>query len=269
MKEKKMNDREMRRQLDRYVRGALSTSEVDRLWAEILRNPEWLDELEANAAAQLLMQAKMEKTGHRQKSEGSPVPASGGISGGGGPVGSRTSPLRWMSAVALLMVLGLGFWLWETDQASDLPDRIELSEMVAPDIYRDNQRGYDDVDVWINEGLALALMEKPGEALDTYNDILREELTGVQRDAARLNLAILYYNDGSYERSRDEMNRFLAQSHEARPDRLTGKAWWILGLNQIRLEDPNGARHSFLEALAYEQVHRKQIEEWIESLDSR
>lgn len=255
-----MNNREkIRRQVDRYLSGELTTSEADRLWADVLRHPELLDEIEAEAAARLLIQSAREgRTDQKNETRA-------GV-GGSTHSGIRTPMLRWMAAT-VVVILAVGWALWGSDNSNALPNRIELTEMIAPDIYRDNSRGFDKEDVWINEGLALALRKKPKESIETYRELLDRELTEPQEDAVRMNLAILYYNAGEYEKTRSELTRLLHSSREDRPERLTGKSWWMLGMSQVKLGNQDAAIQSFEEALQYDLIHEEQIRMWIQSLE--
>lgn len=256
-----MNDRQkLHRKVDRYLKGELTTAEADRLWADVLRHPELLDEMEAEAAARLLI---------RSSREGRTDPKQGAVAGAGSAGKSnlltRIPPLRWMAGMAVVVVLAVGLALWSSDYEHTVPDRIELTEMIAPDIYRDSKRGYDEKDVLINEGLALALRERPDEAVRTYRELLDRELTGTQEDAVRINLAILFYNSGAFEKTQSELNRLLEHSRADRPERLTGKSWWMLGMSQVKLDKPADAILSFEEALRYDQIHEERIREWIQT----
>ncbi|MGM0505810.1 MAG: tetratricopeptide repeat protein, partial [Bacteroidota bacterium] len=178
----------------------------------------------------------------------------------------RIPPLRWIAAMAVVVVLAVGLGLWSSDRGDTVPKRIELTEMIAPDIYRDSQRGYDEKDVLINEGLAQAFREKPDDAIGIYRELLGRELTGAQEDAVRINLSILYYNSGAFEKAQSELNRLLNDVRADRPERLTGKSWWILGMSQVKLAKPEEAKHSFEESLKYDQIHEVQIREWIRNV---
>lgn len=253
------NKQTIRLQVDRYLSGKLTVSEADRLWADVLRHPELLDEIEAEAAARLLIHSSR---------EGRPEPKRETVTGSGGTMqsGFRAPTLRWMTAT-IVGVLVVGFALWGRGDNHSVPDRIELTEMIAPDIYRDNSKGYDEEDVWINEGLALALRDMPKESIKTFRELLQRELTGTQEDAVRMNLAILYFNAGEYEKTQSELSRLLSQSREERPGRLTGKAWWMLGVSQVKLDNTDTAIQSFGKALQYDLIHEEQIRQWMNMLE--
>ncbi|MEX0593591.1 MAG: tetratricopeptide repeat protein [Balneolaceae bacterium] len=255
------NRQTLRKQVDQYLKGELTTSEADRFWAGVLRYPELLDEMEAEAAARLLIQSAREgKTAPKRES----VSGTGTL--GKSIPGTRVSPLHWIVAMTVVVVLVTGLVLWKSQTEDTIPNRIELTEMIAPDIYRDSQRGYDEEDVLINEGLAQALREKTQDAIEIYRDLLARELTSSQEDAVRINLAILYFNTGAFEKAQSELNRLLESSRLDRPERLSGKVWWMLGVNQVKLGKPESAIHSFSEALKFEQIHDEQIREWSRSL---
>ncbi|MGM0505811.1 MAG: hypothetical protein ACQER4_01335, partial [Bacteroidota bacterium] len=76
------NLQKLRRQVDQYLNGELTAVEADHFWAGILQYPELLDEMEAEAAARLLIQSSREGRENPKREA-----ADGTGSAGGSPSG--------------------------------------------------------------------------------------------------------------------------------------------------------------------------------------
>ena len=62
----KGNKKDIRKQIDSYIKGALSEDEILTLWAEFAKNPALLDELELEVGVKKLVEEKA--LGHQNSS---------------------------------------------------------------------------------------------------------------------------------------------------------------------------------------------------------
>jgi tetratricopeptide (TPR) repeat protein len=153
---------------------------------------------------------------------------------------------KWIYAIAAILVLTVGLYVFTGEEGMQThPDSIaaiHLDELAGADIVRSDDSVVSNIDVEINRGLALAYAGDTDRAVEKFSALLFEETDPEQKARIQMNLGILYYNDGSFEKAItnfesaagvEAMNRFFRE-----------KAWWFLGnayLNLELLEQARGA----------------------------
>ncbi|MEX0661480.1 MAG: hypothetical protein WEA58_08630 [Balneolaceae bacterium] len=227
-----MSDKEIYKQISRYINEELSDSEIDRLWEEFLKNPEAFEffETELNLADLF-----------RNKGYGSDISKSNIV---GEPTYIRYK--NWIYSAAAAIILSLGLQIFSMQEGDVIKgyalSEINVSEMMGSDIYRADPEDVNTLDVAINQALAKAFTDEAEEALRMFTELTSRDLSEGQKALVHLNMGILYYNQGDDEKSIEQFTTVL--NLEDIPRFTEEKAWWFMGNAFLNVQKMERAREA-------------------------
>jgi len=223
-----MSEKEIYREITRYIDGDLSNEEVENLWAQFVDNPEYYKWFETELHLRDLAKKESESNIYSIHSEPEQDTQTS----------FWKSSKGWILAVAAAVVISFGLQLFSTgDTPIAHPDsisKIDLNEMSGSDILRSEGDVSQTMDIEINRALASAYEADLEGAVRKFRALLLQDPDPQQKARIELNLGILYYNMTNYEQAKlffesvantEAMNRFF-----------TEKAWWFLGNAYLNLE---------------------------------
>lgn len=227
-----MTNKEIYKQISRYIKGELNDKEIDELWVEFLRNPEAFEYFETELNLQDLF---------RNKGYGADISESSIV---GEPKYLRYKHWIYSAAAALLLSLGLQiFALHESDVMKGYTlSEINVSEMMGTDIYRSDPDDANSLDIAINQALAKAFTDEVDEAFRMFYELTSKPLSEEQKVLVHLNLGILHYNSGENEEAIEQFNAVL--KIEDLPRFTEEKAWWFMGNALLNIDDIDRAREA-------------------------
>ncbi len=258
-----MREEEIIRQIDLYLRGKLSEEEIDQLWVEFLKNPEYMELFQIEAGARYYYAGKkqnankeLQKMQANSNQAGPQAPASWYLPGS--PV------IRWGAGIAAAMLLMLLVYNWFSADGleRELIASISPHEMVTTDIQRTDDLAFDPLDVDLNRGYEAAVSGRTEEALERFSSLLTEELDARQSSIAHLNLGILYYNDSLFEEAADSFSRSL-EAGELDPF-VREKTWWYLANARLKAGEIEEAYHTLQELIRFEGLYQEEAERLME-----
>ncbi len=223
-----MKEKEIYREITRYIDGKLSAEETDNLWEEFVKNPEYYNWFETELHLRDLAKEANQNN----------IYAIEDLSGtdNAQKVWRRTK--NWMLAAAAVMIVSFGLHLFSAGDGKifhpDAIPEIEIDEMAGSDILRSDQEVTYVMDVEINRALAMSYEGDFSGASDKFKTLLSNDPDPEQRAKIEMNLGILYYNMADFKQARyyfesatraDVMNDFFRE-----------KAWWFLGNAYLNLE---------------------------------
>lgn len=264
-----MTEKEIYKEIIRYIEDDLSMEEIENLWEIFVEHPETYKLFETELHLRDL--AKEANQNKIHSIDGLSVSAE-----------SRQlySAKSWILAAAAVLLIGFGFqqfFAGETDLSHPYAiSYIDINEMAGSDILRSEQEITYVMDVEINRALAMSYEGESEKAAEKFKRLLVQEPDPEQKARIDMNLGILYYNRADYNQAKsyfepaaraDRMNRFFKE-----------KAWWFLGNTYLNLEMMEEAREavhnayisdgrfvdsaqSLLEKLDIELGNEKQIDE--------
>lgn len=227
-----MTNKEIYIQISRYIKNELNDQEIDRLWAEFIRNPEAFEYFETELNLADLF---------RNKGYGSDISESNII---GEPKYIRYK--NWIYSAAAAIILSLGLQIFSMHESGVIKgyalSEINVTEMMGSDIYRADPDDANALDIAINQALAKAFTEESDEALQMFSDLTTESLSKEQEALVYLNLGILHYNNGENEVAIEHFNSVL--NLEDLPRFMEEKAWWFMGNAFLNIQDMERAREA-------------------------
>lgn len=169
--------------IDKYVKGKLGPTEIDRLWAQLLEHPKFYTLLKTEAGLKKLYKQKsLEQS--RKKKKSIKIPA-------------KNTIIIVLAAVILLFIF---FNLFRSGMQSEVSPEltsINVMNLVSPDVTRTSSDPLSLADQKMQQAFVHALSNDSDEAIATYRELLESEVA-VNENAVNYNLAILYFNRGDY-----------------------------------------------------------------------
>lgn len=224
-----------------YLDGKLNEEEINALWAEFLKNPEWLDHLEINAHLKEVFQDKMNSEKSAKVHTLHPV--------------SKYS--KWVAALAAVILLTIAINLFGP---SDHPtmissiDQINMLEMETVEVTRNEAEELTGADSLLFYAYDASVRSNTDHARYLYDQIDNRYPESIDAAKARLNKGILSYNNRDYEEAIAYFWASLEIGHN--DEYVQEKAHWYLAnayINEGLLED---ARIQALEAYNKNGVYR-------------
>lgn len=214
---------ELAQKIDAYLKGKLSEDEVDTLWIELLKRPDYLEYLKTEAALKDLI---AERSGHDMV-QSEP------------PKGPAYRP--WLSiaaAVVLIIASVVVFRLVNQQSPATLaPDQIDVNELASADVMRSSTDEIKKIDSLLNLGFESAVSGKTDKARQIFSDIIHNYSDEPTRAMAYLNLGILRYNNHDFS---EAAASFRKAGQFAENDSITKqKAGWFLANTYLK----NGKEH--------------------------
>lgn len=223
--------------IDTYIKGELNQDEIDELWKEFLKHPEYFHYFETEVHLKSLLQKGKRPETFSQSSESKNISV------------LHTYKSWFLAAAAvLLLAIGLQFFALENQVRPDLfaIGEIDRYELIGSDIYRSDGEGVSDVDQLINEALAAALDNKTAKAIEILQGLSERSINEDQQVRVQLNLGILYYNEGNYSMAAEKFRVVTEQQNVS--EAIAEKSWWFLGNTLLNTGNLVDARHAVYNA---------------------
>ncbi len=250
------------KKIERYIRGELSQKEIDELWVEFLKNPEYYEWFETELHLRSLA----------RKGDNPLVKELPDTSGETKEEPSKIKSIRtWIIAAAASVLFVIGLQLFSVSE-QESQNRwalasIEHTEMLGADILRSDEEEVSDFDISVNEALSAAYEEQYEEAIEKFSFLFEQAPSELQRVKIGMNLGILHYNLGEYETAKSHF-RQVVNAEEI--DRYAEeKAWWFLGNAQVNLNDLEEARESVFNAYSLDGRFQNPALSLLKKLDVR
>lgn len=213
-----MTEKELSRQITRYINGELNDQEEDRLWEQFLVNEQnyRLFETELNLADLYRNKNfRVDESGNNNVIK---------------------SPLKrysaWTTLIAALILVTSMLYIFslrgENGLASYAISEIELTQMLGSEIFRDDSPDASQLDQQINRSLSLALSGNTEEATENLNALTSESLSEIQKIRVHYNLGILAYNEADYELSLTNFSELNNQPAELVPEYIIDNTHWYI-----------------------------------------
>lgn len=244
-------DINLEKRIDAYIKGDLSREEVEQLWVELLKKPEYIDLLETEIEVARYYRSENEEV----------LPA--------------FSYWKWgaaaAAAIGLLLVVGLYFIdgpsTSEPAQAGGAVPSIVLSDHLASAYVTRSPGDIPSGDSLLNAGFMAALDGETERAMDIYHSILTQYNDSSLRAKAHLNAGILQYNAGDYGRS---VGSFTEAVRLAPGDALLKeRSYWFMGNALFQVNQLEKARETLQKIHGRGQIFQEQAGELLRELDRR
>lgn len=245
---------EISKQIDAYIRGKLSKREIDSLWLQFLKNPNYYELFETELHLKKLTQNKWHSgeliIDKRDR---------------------KTSIKLWIMAAAATVIVALTIQFYITESESEL-DSLALSfiaynEMAAGNVDRSDDEHTISVETDMNRAMAAAYMSNADESMEIFNDLKGSVANESQRARIEFNLAILHYNRSEFELARKSF--ITVKSSNAIDDIYVERAWWFLANTYLKLNDEEEAMEAIRNVKLLDGKNRDLASALLETLNKR
>lgn len=220
--------------IDAYLKGNLTEKEAQELWAELLKQPEYIDLLETEIdLTRYYQQSQSRQTGYRQY-------------------------WRWAAAAAAVFLIVIGINIFSSETLNDYTiDSIFLQDNLATSgIMRSDEPNAEYVDSLLNLGFEKAINGNVTEALSIYNEVIEKFPDTIYAAKAHLNIGILIYNKGDFARSVDSFKKVL--SITAEDEFIREQAYWYMANALVNVGNIQKAEKALQSTYHLNGVHRQQ-----------
>ncbi|MCA1801208.1 MAG: tetratricopeptide repeat protein [Rhodothermaceae bacterium] len=173
---------EIDKKIDEYLKGKLTASEIDGLWADILANPEYLGHLKTEAQLMAYYSKRM------------PVQVADNR------IKMRKSMIVSIAAVTVFVVALMWALLLDTGvHPPQAINRIDVFEMETPAVTRSDNELIAESGLILLEGYDLVLDGNDPDAMARFRDVIENYPDSESAVFAKLNLGIIAYNTQDFE----------------------------------------------------------------------
>jgi len=248
-----MTDKEISRQITRYIHGELNDEEEDQLWVEFLMDQQRFRQFETELNLYDLFQNKGYSLNDSDFKTEEPKNNS-----------------SWLFAVAAVILVALSIYIFNVGDSGieDLAvTQIELSEMLGSDVYRDDRSGVTDIDYEINSALATALGGNLDEAYQILSNLDMESLSAPEKLRVHFNQGIIAYNQDNYDLSVTHFSG-LTDAEEI-PAYMKENALWYKANGYLKLQDEANASEPLRKLIEINAQHAEKAGVILHRLDSQ
>lgn len=245
--------------IDQYINGKLSQDEIDELWKQFLTHPEWYGWFETELHLHSLIKKGKKPNFNQIEAENSSKTLAK----------QRYKVWIYAAAAAVLLAIGLQFFSYEQNEAIETfaLTQIEESNLMGADVLRSEDQPVDKLNIEMNVALAKAYEGNTEQAIEKFQQLLKQSPNALQEARIEMNLGILFYNKEDFE---------SAQTHFQYTTNMTNieeyqkeKSLWFLGNTLLHLDDPRAAREAIYKAYIMNGSYQSKALSLLEKLDSR
>lgn len=253
-------DVELEKQIDAYLKGHLSEEQAQKLWEKMLKNPEYIELLNMEIAVQSMV-TEPDSGEYSSDTENRQA-----------IIHSLQNSWTWIAAVAAIIIVAVAvnFFRMDSEQTLDelVLNEISLSESLASaPTLRSDQMQVAPADSMLNQGFKAAISGDVSEAMDLYNDIVKEYPDQPAAVQAYLNKGIIKFNRSNYEGAIASFREVVSKAEET--SFLREKGYWYLGNAYVNTDSLSRARDAILETYSMDGIYRNPSADLLQKLDEQ
>ncbi len=243
--ENKNQNIKLEKQIDDYVKGKLTEEKAQKLWAELLKRPEYINQL----------QTEIDLTRYHQQQTAQK--------------NSFGQYKHWFAAAAAVILIVAGINIFSSEALNDYTiEAILLRDNLATaNVMRSGEPNFKTVDSLLNLGFQNAVNGKIEDALAVYNKVINKYPNSIYAAKAHLNIGILTYNSGNYEASIENFAQTLSIIDEN--PFIEEQAYWYIGNALINIEKFEQAREAIYKAVQLNGLHKQHALRLLKKLDRK
>lgn len=244
-----MREDEVVKQIDDYLKGMLTEKEIDFLWAEFLRNPDYFELFKTEVIAREYFQKEIIK---RDRAN------------------ANILILKKLGyGIVALLVITLLFRFIAAEYTSSLHTELvtEISphEMVTTNLYRSVDESQKQLDVTISRGFEAAISGRTEQSEEYFSAVLESDPLPDQKAVASLNYGILLFNSSDFEGASEAFETVV--NTESLSPYTTEKGWWYLANSLAHLENFEGAFHAAHQAYSNGELFKEEADRLMDKLE--
>ncbi len=236
-------EKEIRQQIDAYIKGLLSEEEIQALWNEFAKNPDLLDVLEVEVNVKELIE--------REALNSEPVKSSATI--------RKLPSYTWHVAAAAVFVIIALVQILKIETPTQIdqfvvhqigPDQVETSDGV-----RAKDMRITTADSLLNLGFEAIVSGNEDRALELFDEVINRFDEEPYGSKAFLNKGIILYNESNYDEAISAFQEAAERVEESRM--ILEKAYWYLGNALVNIGELEEAQKAVFEAYQLDGMFRQ------------
>lgn len=242
----RLDNEELKQDIDRYLAGQLSASEVDELWAELIRDERYLDYMKSAANMEAVVQRQQQVRESRQK---------------------RSYFYYAAAAVIVLVVALLGVMNFYTQSPGGTIDPVSDVEI---GYYRsaDGTLTAGDGSEAVRKAITLANTGNTAQAIEILKAELKHADDASYKTELNMTLGSLYYNSQRYDEAVQHFSWIINHKDQLNPDVLAlEKAYWYRGNAYLQHNDVAKAESDIRHAYELNGAYRRVAERYLKALE--
>ncbi|MDZ7805865.1 MAG: tetratricopeptide repeat protein [Gracilimonas sp.] len=240
---KDSREKEIRRQIDAYIKGNLKEDEIQALWNEFAKDPELLEVLELEVNIKELIE---QKSGYSDEEEPSQAPI------------RKLPKWTWHAAAAAAIIMVALVQFFRVDNAMSLDQmvvqNIEPTQIETSNAVRAKNMRITSADSLLNLGFQAFLSGDDDRALNLYEEVITNYNEEPYASKAYLNKGIILYNNYEYQQAIHSFEQAIDRVEDSRM--ITEKAYWYLGNALVNIGELEEARHAVTKTYQLDGVFR-------------
>lgn len=254
-------DLNLEKKIDAYIKGRLTKEEVEDLWIELLKRPDYIYRLETELSIKRIYE--QESKDAKEETAGAAVTS---IS-----QGPLMKSWKWLAAAASVAILVIAINFLQSDSDKTLRElavrEINIVENLAsPEVMRAQKVEVTSADSLLNLGYKAAISGDLEEAMKIYNEVVSTYQETPQAAMAYLNIGIIDYNAERYESASGAFEDAI--SRIANDPLVEEKAYWYLGNSFVNLGKLEQAREAIAKTYSMDGMYKKPALRMLEKLNA-
>lgn len=236
---------ELEKQIDAYVKGELTESEVQDLWTELLKDPEYINHLETEIDVARYYQQQANKSSNYNQY------------------------WQWFAAAAAVILIVVGLNIFSNNSLNNYTvENILLRDNLATaQVMRSGDASFEIVDSLLNLGFENAVNNNLEKALDIYHKVIKKYPNTAYAAKAHLNIGILTYNMEQYQTSISNFKKVLSLIDKN--DFIREQAYWYMGNAFINIEKFENAKKALQNAYQLSGEHKQEAKHLLDKLSKK
>lgn len=252
-------DIELEKKIDAYIKGQLTEKQAQKLWEELLKNPDYIELLNTELGVKAILSnpdITGESPGRAEDHQAIKY--------------SAYQSWKWLSAAAAVIILAVIVSLFRMDSKKNLGE-LALSEISLPEnlvsapTVRSDQQRITAGDSLLNLGFKAAISGDFSEAVELYNTIIMEYPEQPVAVQSYLNRGIIQFNRNHLAEAIASFKEVVDNAGET--SIIREKGYWYLGNAYIKADSLNEAYDAILKTYAMEGVFQKPAGDILRNMD--
>lgn len=236
-------DIDLEKKIDAYIKGQLPEEEVEQLWVELMKHPEYIGLLQT--------EIDLSRTYQQQST-------------------TNSYYWKWIAAAAAVILLVVTINVLSPNKPGPVSmwtqSNINMAEnMASAEVTRSTTTVLDPADSLLNTGFKAALSGQIDKAMNIFQRIVKQYDTTRAVSKAHLNLGILQYNTGAYLKSVDSFNNAISTAGD--DSLLIERSYWYLSNAFVNTNQLKQARMAVEQAFSMGDIYKKQSFKLLKRLD--
>jgi tetratricopeptide (TPR) repeat protein len=253
----------LEKKIDAYVKGHLSEEQADKLWAQLLRQPNYISYLKTEVALAHIYQSEERRhlellTDDGPQHQEMQKPGSTGI----------TQWWRYAAAAAIILAAVLTS-LFINNRRNNIRQwsntQIGLAENLASAPVTRSVKPIPSPDSLLNAGFRAAINGNTQKATDIYRLVLEKYNQSKIVAKANLDLGILHYNSSKFKPSIRYFTDAIA--HAGNLKLLKERAYWYMGNAYINTHQLKHAREAVISAHSIGKIYKNEESKLLKRLN--